>query len=191
MSEGELSDVLSCSGQQCLNPDGVETTAACSAEAATLLAITEDRLNPRLPLTDEAARWSGAEVSDGTVAQPVVIRPGHRADLGRPATFRLQGARGAVGRPGPVDNQRVGGRRSRPPAPAQGRIMRTAVGICRRVVAEGRAWDGAVVAATIVERDRRTNVPLLQPLVVVDRPVLGVGRDFEEGRRSLTLRRKP
>jgi hypothetical protein len=36
-----------------------------------------------------------------------------------------------------------------------------------------------VVTATIFERDRRANVPLLQPLVVVDRPVLGVGRDLE------------
>jgi hypothetical protein len=75
VSEGELADVLGRGGQQRLDPDGVETTAASAAEPTSLLPVAEDRLDPGLPLPNEATGWSGAQIGDRPIAQATVIRP--------------------------------------------------------------------------------------------------------------------
>jgi hypothetical protein len=67
--QGELPDVLGRGGQQRLDPDGVETTAAGSAEHASLLPIAEDRLDRAgFPTVCRAGRLRGA---------------GRRSELGR------------------------------------------------------------------------------------------------------------
>ena len=179
-AEGERPDVLSRGGQQRLDPDRVETSAARAAEAASLLPVAEDRLDPGLPLPDEATGWSGAEVGDRTIPQAAVLRPRDRADLGGAAAADLQPAVGARSRPRSVDDRWMGGRRGRPVLARQESAGRAAIGVGHGIVAEGRARDEPVIAAAIAERDRRADVARLQPLIVVDRPVLRVGRDFED-----------
>jgi hypothetical protein len=177
--QGEFSDILGRGGQQRLDPDGVEAAAARAAEPASRLPVAKDGLDPGLPLPNEAAGRSGAEIGDRPIPQAAIIRPRDGADLGGAAAADLQRAVGARGRLGWVDDQRMGGRRGRPSVARQEGAGRAAIGVGHRIVGKGRARDEPVIAATIAERDRRTDVLLLQSPVVVDRPVLGVGRDLE------------
>ena len=73
--QGELPDVLGRGGQQRLDSDRIKTTAARSAEPASLLPVAEDRLNPGFALPNEATGRSGAEIGDRPVTESAIIRP--------------------------------------------------------------------------------------------------------------------
>jgi hypothetical protein len=75
VAQGELPDVLGRGGQQRLDLDRIEGSAARSAEPASLLPVAEDRLDPGFPLPHEATGWSSAEIGNRPITQATIIRP--------------------------------------------------------------------------------------------------------------------
>jgi hypothetical protein len=170
--EGELPNVLGGGSEERLDPDGVEAPTACSAKPTALLAVTEERLDPRLSLPDEPACWSGSEVGNGAIVEPAVIRSRHRSERGIATASRLEWAGGTVGGARAIDDERVPGGRGRPTVAREGCAIRASVAVRLGVVDERRARYGARIATALTERDRCADRLAFQPLVVVDRPVL-------------------
>src|SRR5438093_5091744 len=102
-AQGELAHVVGGGGQQRLDAHPVAAAEPRAPQAAPLLAVAEDRLDPGLAPADALPRPEGAQVGGRAVAQAAVVGAEHRPGPGRRAADRLVRAGGARAGPGAVD----------------------------------------------------------------------------------------